>query len=328
MDQQAKIIPEPLLTEDRSRFCLMPIRYHSVYQRYKNARASSWEAHEIDFSQDKIDITKSLTSAERRTILTIVAFFQAADGIVSENIAANFYTKIVIPEIRLFYGMQLAQEGVHAETYGLTLEALVDSVEEREHLLDSLSNIPAIKKKADWSIKWMQNGTLGEQVVAFVIVEGVHFSSSFCSIFWLKKRGLMPGLTFSNELISREEKEHCDFGSYEVWPLLVSRPSTERIVAIMTEAVEAEKEFVNYAISEPLSGINATTMCQYVEFVADRVLLGLGVQPIYKTSNPFNWMNLMGIPGRASFFEKKVADYPRRGEAPIFKKVEYNENDF
>lgn len=327
METTVELLSEPLLTEDRSRFTLMPIRYPSIYKRYKDGRASSWEAHEVDFSQDKIDMAKSLTDAERRTVLTIVAFFQVADGIVSENIVVNLFSKIMIPEVRLFYAMQLAQEAVHIETYSLTLEALVDSVTEREKLLDSISHIPAIARKTDWSIKWMQQGNFSECLIAFAFAEGVHFSGSFCGIFWLKKRGLMPGLTFSNELISREEKLHCDF-AIELYHMLTVRPGDERIVEIMIGCVDAEKEFVNHAISEPLVGMNATMMCQYIEFVADRLLVACDVKPIYKTPNPFNWMNLMGIPGRASFFEKKVANYTRRGEAPSISKIEYNENGF
>jgi len=297
----------------------MPIRYPSAYKRYKNARLSSWEASEIDFSRDKIDITKVLTSAERKTVLTVVAFFQVADGVVAENIVANFYKKIVIPELRLFYGVQLAQEGVHAETYGLTIEALVDSVQEREQLLDSISHISAIQRKTEWGVRWMENGTVGEQLFAFGIFEGVFFSSSFC---------IMPGLTFSNELISREEKEHCDFESEEVWPLLRDKPSPERLQLIMRQAVDAEKGFVHAALPEALVGINSSLMCQYVEFVADRVLMAHGVNPIYMVSCPFEWMNLMGIPGRAHFFEKKVSDYVKRGEAQPEMKIVYNPDDF
>lgn len=319
---------EPLFQEDRSRFCLMPIRHPSAYKRYKKARESNWEVGEVDFSKDKIDIAKVLTPAERKTVLTVIAFFQVADGVVAENIVANFYKKIVIPELRLFYGVQLAQEGVHAEMYGLTIEALVDSIQEREELLDSISLIPAIQHKTEWGVRWMENGTVGEQLFAFGIFEGVFFSSSFCIIFWLKKRGLMPGLTYSNEFISREEKEHCDFESEEVWPLLVDKPSEERLQLIMREAVECEKEFVHTALPEALVGMNSTLMCQYVEFVADRVLMAHGVRPIYNAKLPFEWMNLMGIPGRASFFEKKVADYVTRGVAPPEMKIEYDEEGF
>ena len=280
---------------------------------YKKAEASFWTAEEIDLATDLKD-WENLNDNERHFVSHILAFFAASDGIVNENLAANFATEIQIPEARCFYGFQIAVENIHSETYSLLIDTYVRSPTQRSHLLNAIETVSCVQKKADWALKWCEreNASFAERCIAFAAVEGIFFSGSFCAIFWLKKRGLMPGLCFSNELISRDEGLHCDFACL-LYKKLVNQLTEERILEIVTNAVEIEKEFISDALPVELIGMNSSLMCKYIEFCADRLLIALGTSKYYNVSNPFEWMEMISLQGKTNFFEKRVGEYSKSG---------------
>jgi len=304
---------EPLLKENSRRFVILPIQYGDIWQMYKKAEASFWTAEEVDLSKDIADWEK-LKDDERYFITHVLAFFAASDGIVNENLVERFMKEVQVPEARCFYGFQIAMENIHSEMYSLLIDTFVKEPSERDHLFNAIETVPAVKKKADWALKWIGNDnvTYAERIIAFASVEGIFFSGSFASIFWLKKRGLMPGLTFSNELISRDEGLHCDFACL-MFKHLVNKPSQERILEIITDAVEIEIEFLTDALPVALIGMNSTLMVQYIKFVADRLLKELDCDKIYKVSNPFDFMENISLEGKTNFFEKRVGEYQKMG---------------
>ena len=309
----AHINEEPILKENPSRFVLFPIQYSEIWKMRKTALASFWTSDEIDLEQDLNDWDHKLNNDERHFIKHVLAFFAASDGIVNENIVINFYQDVQIPEARSFYAAQIQIEDIHSETYSLLIDTYIKDSEERSKLLNALETLPCVEKKSKWAMKWINEApSFAHRLIAFAAVEGIFFSGSFCSIFWLKKRGLMPGLTFSNELISRDEGMHCDFACL-LYSMLVNKISKKEVQDIITEAVEFEKEFVTDALPVSLIGMNATLMSQYIEFVADRLLLSLGNEKFYNTENPFPWMELISLQGKTNFFEKRVGDYQKSG---------------
>ncbi|KAG0006246.1 Ribonucleotide-diphosphate reductase (RNR), small subunit [Entomortierella chlamydospora] len=305
---------EPLLMPNPRRFVLFPIKFHEVWQMYKKAEASFWTAEEVDLSKDMHDWENRLSEDERFFISHILAFFAASDGIVNENLLERFSNEIQIPEARCFYGFQIMIENVHSEMYSLLIDTYVKEPAQRDKLFDAIDTIPCIRKKASWALKWIsdKDSTFAERLVAFAAVEGIFFSGAFASIFWLKKRGLMPGLTFSNELISRDEGLHTDFACL-LFSLLRQRPDQKRVNAIITEAVTIEQEFLTDALPVMLIGMNAKLMKQYIEFVADRLLVALGNPKHYNVENPFDFMDLISLQGKTNFFEKRVSDYQKAG---------------
>jgi len=306
-------VPEPLLQVNPNRFVLFPIQDKEIWDMYKKAEASFWTAEEIDLASDLKD-WKSLSKNERYFVSHILAFFAASDGIVNENLAANFATEVQIPEARCFYGFQIAVENIHSETYSLLIDTYIKDQTEKTHLLQAIETVPCIQKKANWALQWCDrsHASFAERCVAFAAVEGIFFSASFCAIFWLKKRGLMPGLCFSNELISRDEGLHCDFACL-LYSKLRNQLSPNRIVELITDAVGIEQEFVTDALPVELIGMNSKLMCQYIEFCADRLLAALGCEKYYKTSNPFDWMEMISLQGKTNFFEKRVGEYAKSG---------------
>lgn len=307
-DQIAKQV-EPILMENRDRFVILPIRYDDIWQMYKQAEASFWTAEEVDLSEDNHDWNK-LNDDERHFISTVLAFFAASDGIVNENLATNFIREVQIPEARSFYGFQIAIENIHSEMYSLLIDTYIKDEKQKTHLFKAIDTVPAVNKKAEWALKWIESDSFAERLVAFAAIEGIFFSGSFCSIFWLKKRGLMPGLTFSNELIARDESLHCEFATL-LYSKLNNQLEAERVHEIVREAVDIEKEFVSEALPVSLIGMNATLMKQYIEYVADFWLVRLGVPMLYHSSNPFDFMELISLSGKTNFFEKRVGDYKK-----------------
>ncbi|KAK3440892.1 hypothetical protein EUGRSUZ_B01150 [Eucalyptus grandis] len=301
---------EPLLKEQKQRFCMFPIRYKPLWEMYKKAEASFWTAEEVDLSQD-LQHWEALTSSEKHFISHVLAFFAASDGIVLENLAARFLNDVQAPEARAFYGFQIAMENVHSEMYSLLLETYIKDSREKHRLFNAVENIPCVADKAKWALKWIQSSSsFAERLVAFACVEGIFFSGSFCAIFWLKKRGLMPGLTFSNELISRDEGLHCDFACL-LYSLLQKQLHQEKVHKIVQEAVEIETHFVCEALPCALIGMNSNLMSQYIKFVADRLLVALGCQKKYNVDNPFEWMEFISLQGKANFFERRVGEYQK-----------------
>jgi ribonucleoside-diphosphate reductase subunit M2 len=280
---------------------------------YKKAEASFWTAEEIDLGTDLADWVK-LSDNERFFISHILAFFAASDGIVNENLAANFMTEIQSPEARCFYGFQIAVENIHSETYSLLIDTYIKDPQEKLRLLHAIDTVPCVQRKANWALQWCnpEHASFAERCIAFCVVEGIFFSGSFCAIFWLKKRGLMPGLAFSNELISRDEGLHCDFACM-LYSKLQHKLDESRIVEIVTHAVEIEKEFVADALPVELIGMNSKLMQQYIEFCADRLLVALGASKYYNTPNPFEWMESISLQGKTNFFEKRVGEYAKSG---------------
>ncbi|GBE79740.1 Ribonucleoside-diphosphate reductase small chain [Sparassis crispa] len=303
---------EPLLMETKRRFVLFPIQYHDIWRMYKQAQASFWTAEEIDLSHDMCDWENRLTDDERHFISHVLAFFAGSDGIVNENLVERFADEVQVAEARCFYGFQIMMENIHSETYSLLIDTYIKDPQRRDYLFDAIETIPCIKKKADWALRWISDhkSTFAERLVAFAAVEGIFFSGSFASIFWLKKRGLMPGLTFSNELISRDEGMHTEFACL-LYHNLNRRPHPAVILKIITEAVEIEQEFLSDALPCALIGMNAELMCQYIEFVADRLLVSLGLEKHYRSTNPFDFMDMISLQGKTNFFEKRVSDYAR-----------------
>ena len=304
---------EPMLQENLDRFVLFPIEHDDIWAMYKQEQASFWTAEEIDLAEDLKD-WKNLNKDEKHFIKHILAFFAASDGIVNENLVMNFSNEVCWPEARAFYGFQIMMENIHAETYSLLIDTYIDDEKEKDHLFQALETVPSVQKKGDWAMKWLSRklGSFAERLVAFAAVEGIFFSGSFCAIFWLKKRGLMPGLTFSNELISRDEGLHCDFACLLHNKLL--RGAGENVIRrIIAEAVDIEIEFVTKALPVNLIGMNADLMTQYIQFVADRLLTQLNCSKIYNVGNPFPWMEMISMQGKTNFFEKRVAEYQKAG---------------
>ena len=306
------IAVEPLLVEDPNRFVLFPIKHDDIWQFYKKAEASFWTAEEIDLSQDIAD-WKKMNDGERHFVSHVLAFFAASDGIVNENLANNFLKEVQYAEAKCFYGFQIMMENIHSETYSLLIDTYINDPKEKDHLLRAIETIDCVKKKADWALKWIESDNFVERLISFAAVEGIFFSGSFCSIFWLKKRGLMPGLSFSNELISRDEGLHCDFACLLYADHINNKLTQDRIYEIILEAVEIEKEFVTVALPVSLIGMNAEMMCQYIDFVADRLLVSLGCQKHYNATNPFDFMEMISLQGKTNFFEKRVAEYQKSG---------------
>ncbi|MCK8142254.1 ribonucleotide-diphosphate reductase subunit beta [Flavobacterium sp. I-SCBP12n] len=304
---------EPILQENKNRFVIFPIKHHDIWEFYKSMEASFWTAEEIDLSQDLNDWNNKLNDDERYFIKHILAFFAASDGIVNENLAENFVNEVQYAEAKFFYGFQIMMENIHSETYSLLIDTYVKDEAEKDDLFNALEVFPAIKKKADWALKWIESDSFAERLIAFAAVEGIFFSGAFCSIFWLKKRGLMPGLTFSNELISRDEGVHCDFAVHLHNHHLINKVPKERIRSIIVDALNIEREFITESLPASLIGMNAVLMTQYLEFVADRLLVELGCDREYNTSNPFDFMDMISLQGKTNFFEKKVAEYQKSG---------------
>ncbi|MQM23933.1 hypothetical protein Taro_057003 [Colocasia esculenta] len=302
---------EPLLAPNPDRFCMFPIKYPQIWEMYKKAEASFWTAEEVDLSHDLRHWEHTLTPDERHFVTHVLAFFAASDGIVLENLAARFMKEVQVAEARAFYGFQIAIENIHSEMYSLLLETYIKDSEEKSRLFRAIDTIPCVARKADWALCWIDGSeSFAERLVAFACVEGIFFSGSFCAIFWLKKRALMPGLTFSNELISRDEGLHCDFACL-LYSLLRGKLPEERVHSIVADAVEIEREFVCDALPVALVGMNGTLMCQYIEFVADRLLVALGHRKLYNAANPFDWMELISLQGKTNFFEKRVGEYQK-----------------
>ena len=312
LPQKTSLPFEPILVENNDRFVLFPIKHQEIWKMYKQAEASFWTAEEIDLGQDLHDWENKLNQNERHFIKHVLAFFAASDGIVNENLAVNFLNEVQYPEARCFYGFQIMIENIHAETYSLLIDTYIKDNREKDFLFHAVETLPCVAKKADWALRWISQGTFAQRLIAFAAVEGIFFSGSFCSIYWLKKRGLMPGLSFSNELISRDEGLHCDFACY-LHNTLVNKVPEDEIVAIISEAVEYEKEFVTDAIPVALIGMNAASMCTYIEFVADRLLVALGCKKVYNAINPFEFMEMISLQGKTNFFEKRVAEYQKAG---------------
>jgi ribonucleoside-diphosphate reductase beta chain len=304
---------EPLLEDNKSRFVIFPIQHHDIWEWYKKSEASFWTAEEIDLHQDLSDWTNKLNDDERYFIKHILALFAASDGIVNENLAENFVNEVQYSEAKFFYGFQIMMENIHSETYSLLIDTYVKDEKEKNQLFNAIETFPAIKKKADWALKWIDSPSFAERLIAFAAVEGIFFSGAFCSIFWLKKRGLMPGLTFSNELISRDEGVHCDFAVHLHNKHLINKVPKERIREILIDALNIEREFITESLPISLIGMNDNLMSQYLEFVTDRLLAELGCEKEYNTSNPFDFMDMISLQGKTNFFEKRVSEYQKAG---------------
>jgi len=304
---------EPLLTENPRRFVILPIQYSDIWMMYKKAQASFWTAEEVDLSWDLRDWEK-LSENEKYFIKNVLAFFAASDGIVNENLVEHFMSEVQIPEARCFYGFQIAIENIHSEMYSLLIDTYIKDGKEKENLFNAIETIPAVQKKAKWALRWINagNASYAERVVAFAAVEGIFFSGSFAAIFWLKKRGLMPGLTFSNELISRDEGLHTDFACL-LFKHIVNKPDKERVLEIVKDAVDIECEFLTDALPVALIGMNNELMTQYIKFVADRLLMELDCDKYYNTVNPFDFMEIISLEGKTNFFEKRVGEYQKMG---------------
>jgi ribonucleotide reductase beta subunit family protein with ferritin-like domain len=302
---------EPLLTPNMKRFVLFPIEYHDIYQLYKKAESAFWTANEIDLSKDMNDWEK-LNKDEKYFIKNIIGFFAGSDGIIMENLAGRFMNEIQIPEARAFYSYQIFNESVHSETYSLLIDTYIKDHNEKEFIFNSIQNIPSVSKKALWAYKWIENKSVNfaTRLIAFAIVEGVFFSGSFCAIYWIKKRGLLPGLTFSNELISKDEAMHCELAIL-LYSKIKNKINEKRIEEIFKEAVEIEKEFITDSIPCHMIGMNADLMKQYIEFVSDRLLVQLGYNKIWNTKNPFEWMELISLRPKSNFFELRVGEYSK-----------------
>jgi ribonucleoside-diphosphate reductase beta chain len=305
-------IEEPILQENKDRFVLFPICHSDIWQMYKKAEASFWTAEEIDLTPDLYDWEHRLNADERHFIQHVLAFFAASDGIVNENLAVNFMSEVQYPEARCFYGFQIMIENIHSETYSLLIDTYIKNPQEKDRLFHALDTLPCVSQKGQWALRWIKQGSFAERLIAFAAVEGIFFSGSFCSIFWLKKRGLMPGLSFANELISRDEGLHCDFACLLYSKLKHPLPESA-VQTIIRHAVEIEKDFVVDALPVKLIGMNADLMCQYIEFVADRLLVALGCSKIYHSANPFDFMELISLQGKTNFFERRVSEYQKSG---------------
>lgn len=303
---------EKILEENKNRFVLFPIQHHDIWEFYKKAEQVFWTAEEIDLSQDMTDWEK-LNEGEKHFVKHVLAFFAASDGIVNENLAENFVSEVQYTEAKFFYGFQIMMENIHSETYSLLIDTYIKDKEEQNHLFNAIDTVLAVQKKAEWALRWIGSESFVERLIAFAAVEGIFFSGSFCSIFWLKKRGLMPGLSFSNELISRDEGLHTDFAVHLYRNHIENKLSRERILEIIGSALEIEKEFITDALPVSLIGMNSELMKQYLEYVSDRLLVDLGVGKVYNSENPFDFMQNIAMTNKTNFFEKRVADYVKSG---------------
>ena len=323
-------LEEPILKENPNRFVLFPIEHNDIWQHYKKSEACFWTAEEIDLESDLIDWNNKLNDDERHFIKHVLAFFAASDGIVNENLAENFVAEVQYTEAKFFYGFQIMMENIHSETYSLLIDTYIKDPIEKDKLFRAMETLDCVKKKADWALRWIDNGSYAERLIAFAAVEGIFFSGSFCSIFWLKKRGLMPGLTFSNELISRDEGMHCDFACLLYAQHLVNKLPKSQVKDIIMDAVQIEKEFVSDALPVRLIGMNADLMCQYIEFVADRLIYELVGEKVYNATNPFDFMEMIAIEGKTNFFEKRVGEYKKSGvsttEEKLNNTIDFNED--
>jgi ribonucleoside-diphosphate reductase beta chain len=308
---------EHILQENKDRFVMFPLKYHDIWEMYKTAEHSFWTAEEIDLAQDLTDWNEKLNDSEKHFIKMVLAFFAASDGIVNENLAENFLKEVQYPEAKSFYGFQIAMENVHSETYSLLIDTYIKDSAEKDRLFHAIDNFPSIKEKADWALKWIASESFDERLIAFAAVEGIFFSGSFCSIFWLKKRGLMPGLSFSNELISRDEGLHCQFACLLHNRYIKDKVSEERIKEIICSAVDIERKFITESLPVSLIGMNSKLMEQYIEFTADFWLQALGCQKVYNVENPFDFMDMISLQGKTNFFEKRVAEYQKVSDKAI-----------
>ncbi len=306
-------VVEPILKENPNRFVLFPIKFADIWEMYKTQEASIWTAEELDLSPDIIDWETKLNENERYFIKHVLAFFAASDGIVNENLAENFLSEVQYTEAKFFYGFQVMMENIHSETYSLLIDTYIKDTKEKNYLFNAIETFEPVKKKAEWALKWIEEGSFAQRLIAFAAVEGIFFSGSFCSIFWLKKRGLMPGLTFSNELISRDEGLHCDFACLLYNNHLENKLDKEEVRTIIEDAVDIEIEFVTESLPVKLIGMNADLMGQYIKFVADRLLVELGNDKIYNVKNPFDFMDMINLQGKTNFFEKRVGEYQKAG---------------
>lgn len=304
---------EPILVENKNRFVIFPIKHHDIWEWYKKMEASFWTAEEIDLHQDLNDWNNKLNEDEKYFIKMILAFFSASDGIVNENLAENFVTEVQYAEAKFFYGFQIMMENIHSETYSLLIDTYVKDEAEKNKLFTAIENFPSIMKKAEWALNWIDSPSFAERIIAFSAVEGIFFSGAFCSIYWLKKRGLMPGLTFSNELISRDEGVHCDFAVHLHQHHIVNKVPKERIREILISALDIEREFITETLPVSLIGMNAKLMTQYLEFVTDRLLVEYGCPKEFSVENPFDFMDMISLQGKTNFFEKRVGEYQKAG---------------
>uniref|UniRef100_A0A0G4HBD7 Uncharacterized protein n=1 Tax=Chromera velia CCMP2878 TaxID=1169474 RepID=A0A0G4HBD7_9ALVE len=303
---------EPILDKSQQTHDMISTQYKEVWDMYKKQEASFWTAEELDLAQDTKD-WQTLNESEKHFVKYVLAFFAASDGIVLENLAARFLQEVQMPEARAFYGFQIAMENIHSEVYSLLIDQYIQDAEEKNGLFTAISTVPAVQKKAEWAVKWMNDSNaFAERLIAFCAVEGILFSGSFCAIYWLKKRGLMPGLTFSNELISRDEGLHADFGCL-LYSMLENKLPVERVHEIIKGALDVEEEFISGSLPVKLIGMNCDLMVQYIRFVADRLLTALEVPKIYNVENPFDWMELISLQGKTNFFEKRVGEYQKAG---------------
>ena len=316
---------EKILQENKNRFVLFPIEHHDIWDYYKKAQQVFWTAEEIDLAQDFTDWEK-LNEGEQHFVKHVLAFFAASDGIVNENLAENFVSEVQYTEAKFFYGFQIMMENIHSETYSLLIDTYIKDKEEQNHLFNAIDTVPAVQKKAEWALKWISSESFVERLVAFAAVEGIFFSGSFCSIFWLKKRGLMPGLSFSNELISRDEGLHTDFAVHLYKNHIENKLSRERILEIIDSALVIEKEFITEALPVSLIGMNSELMKQYLEYVSDRLLMDLGVGKVYNTDNPFDFMANIALQNKTNFFEKRVADYVKSGVGEVQEQISFDED--
>ena len=303
---------EPLL-HDPERFSLFPIEHNRMWEYYCRAVANFWVPQEVDFSDDLRDWHERLNDDERHFIKYILAFFAASDGIVNKNLAEDFLGQVRCMEAKFFYGFQVAIENIHSHTYSLLIDSYIRDKDEQTHLLNAVTTVPSVKKKADWSLRWIERGSFVERLIAFAVVEGVFFSGSFCSIFWLKNRGLMPGLSFANQLISRDEGLHRDFACLLYREHIENKLPVEQVVSIVRDAVELEKEFITESLPVRLIGMNTESMSQYIEFVADHLLIELGLRKVYNAKNPFDFMDMISLEGKTNFFERRVSEYQKAG---------------
>ncbi|MCC6516801.1 MAG: ribonucleotide-diphosphate reductase subunit beta [Chitinophagales bacterium] len=318
---------EKILQESDNRFVLFPIKHDAIWAMYKKHLAAHWVTEEVDLSQDIIDWNNKLNDNERHFIKHVLAFFAASDGIVNENLVVNFMQDVTIPEVRCFYGFQVAIENIHAEMYSLLIDTFIRDTAEKDKMFNAIETLDCVKLKASWALKWIETApSFAHRLVAFAAVEGIFFSGSFCSIYWLTDRGLMKGLGKSNEFISRDEGMHCDFACL-LYSMLENRLSKEEIYQIICDAVECEKVFVKDSLPVSLIGMNEKLMCEYIEFCADRLIVALGYPKVYNAQNPFPFMEKISTQGKTNFFEERPTEYVKAGVESGEKKFE-TDDDF
>lgn len=308
---------EHILQENKDRFVMFPLKYNDIWDMYKTAEHAFWTAEEIDLAQDLNDWETKLNDDEKHFIKMVLAFFAASDGIVNENLAENFLKEVQYPEAKCFYGFQITMENIHSETYSLLIDTYIKDAKEKDKLFHAIDHFPSIMEKADWALKWIKSESFAERLIAFAAIEGIFFSGSFCSIFWLKKRGLMPGLAFSNELISRDEGLHCEFATLLHNKYIKDKVSEERIKEIICSAVDIERVFITESLPVSLIGMNSKLMAQYIEYVADFWLQQLGCSKVYNVVNPFDFMDMISLQGKANFFEKRVGEYKKSTDKAV-----------